>query len=229
MKSPGSLKRLKNLTSTTQAISSDSIQKLEELVDLRKGYILESIQLYEDQGFADAQNFVDSGIGKRTMNEIRRIQGYIYEIENSLLVSRTDELYDLNIRFAIFTYAGFLFSIGIMFASALIIKKKVGENDRLLTNISAINLRLSNSIENQRIKDKYIGMAAHDLRNPIGAVVSFSELIMEDQDALSPDQIDLMNQIIRSAEHSLKMLDDMLDVQKIDEGKFGHGLRLIIN
>lgn len=214
----------KKLTTTTHAIPADSILKFEELIDFRKNYILESIQIYEEQGFTAAQNFVNSGNGKRTMDDIRRIQSYIYELENLLLIERTGELYDLNIRFTIFTYAGFLFSIGIMFASALMIKRKVRENDRLLNDISAINLRLSNSIENQRIKDKYIGMAAHDLRNPIGAVVSFSELIMEDHSLLTQDQIDFMNQIIHSAEHSLKMLDDMLDVQKIDEGKFDHQL-----
>jgi signal transduction histidine kinase len=217
----------KKLTSTTNAIPPDSIQMIEDLVSSRMESIRQSIEIYEELGFSAAQNFVNTGIGKRKMDEIRRIQTYIYELENKLLVSRTNELYDLNIRFSIFTYAGFLLSIGIMFASAIVIKRKDRENGRLLNDISMINMQLSNSVENQRIKDKYIGMAAHDLRNPIGAVVSFSDLIMEDKESLTPEQLVFMHQIVHSAEHSLKMLDDMLDVQKIDEGKFDHQLENI--
>ncbi|TVQ15888.1 MAG: hypothetical protein EA364_01080 [Balneolaceae bacterium] len=214
----------KNLAFTTNVIPSDTIQKLEDLISFRKHSILESITIFENQGFAAAQTFVSTGEGKRTMDEIRNIQRFINILENDLLISRSQELYDFNTRFTFFNYAGLLFSIIIMFASALLIRRKAQKNDTLLNDISSVNIKLSNSLENQLLKDKYIGMAAHDLRNPIGAIFSYSELIMAEKENLSADQFDSMNQIVNLAEHSLKMLGDMLDVQKIDENKFGNQL-----
>ena len=51
-------------------------------------------------------------------------------------------------------------------------------------------------------KNKYVGMVAHDLRNPIGVSVSFSEILMENFD------------------QSLKLISDFLDISKIESGIF---------
>lgn len=66
-------------------------------------------------------------------------------------------------------------------------------------------------------KNYFLGMAAHDLRSPLGTIVSYSELIL-DKPETSDDDRDLVGVIQRSAEFMLSLINDLLDVSKIESG-----------
>lgn len=69
-------------------------------------------------------------------------------------------------------------------------------------------------------KSKFLGIAAHDLRNPIGAINSFSELLIESFDDLSAeDKSEFLNLIRDSSQFSLTLLNELLDISKIELGK----------
>ncbi|MBI9040969.1 HAMP domain-containing sensor histidine kinase [Lutibacter sp.] len=68
-------------------------------------------------------------------------------------------------------------------------------------------------------KNKFIGVAAHDLRNPIGAIYSFSDLIIENySEKIDVKGMKMMNHIKSLSSNSLKLLEDLLDVSKIESG-----------
>ncbi len=70
-------------------------------------------------------------------------------------------------------------------------------------------------------KNKYVGMVAHDLRNPIGVSVSFSEILMENFDQLPhEDRMEFLSQIHKNCSFSLKLISDFLDISKIESGIF---------
>lgn len=70
-------------------------------------------------------------------------------------------------------------------------------------------------------KNRYVGMVAHDLRNPIGIAVSFSEILMEECDHLTrEDRMEFLDQIHKNCSFSLKLISDFLDVSKIESGIF---------
>lgn len=68
-------------------------------------------------------------------------------------------------------------------------------------------------------KNKIIGIAAHDLRNPIGAISSFSDIILEDYSAVMDSRgikmVDYINDLSTS---SLKLLEELLNVSNIESG-----------
>lgn len=69
-------------------------------------------------------------------------------------------------------------------------------------------------------KSKFLGIAAHDLRNPIGAIHSFSKLLIESFDDFSAeDKSEFLNLIKDSSQFSLQLLNDLLDISKIELGK----------
>lgn len=75
-----------------------------------------------------------------------------------------------------------------------------------------------NKLNNQ--KNEFIGMAAHDLRNPIGVIMGYSEYILDDAEGLLPEEhIQFLKIILNSSEFMLKMLNDLLDIAKIESGK----------
>ncbi|MBF0276615.1 MAG: response regulator [SAR324 cluster bacterium] len=77
------------------------------------------------------------------------------------------------------------------------------------------------------VKNQFLGMAAHDLRNPIGIILRYSEfLIDEAKKTLTRDQLDLLNSIKISSNFMLLLLNDLLDIAKIESGKLELKLEL---
>ena len=71
-----------------------------------------------------------------------------------------------------------------------------------------------------REKNQLLGMAAHDLRNPLGIIVGVVDLLREElADSLSEENRELFSRVASSAEYMLGLIDDMLDYSKIDAGR----------
>jgi len=69
-------------------------------------------------------------------------------------------------------------------------------------------------------KSKFLGIAAHDLRNPIGAIQSFSNLIIDSYNDFSDDdKIEFLQLIKDSSQFSLNLINELLDISKIELGK----------
>jgi signal transduction histidine kinase len=73
-----------------------------------------------------------------------------------------------------------------------------------------------------KLKNQFLGMAAHDLRNPISTIMMFSELVLEsepDDYKISDDLRKILDVIRTSSEFMLRLLEELLDVVKIESGK----------
>ncbi len=69
-------------------------------------------------------------------------------------------------------------------------------------------------------KNYFLGMAAHDLRNPLGNINLFSTFLLEEtSDILNEGQIEYLNNIIYSSDYMLNLVNNLLDVSKIEAGK----------
>ena len=65
-------------------------------------------------------------------------------------------------------------------------------------------------------KNEFLGIAAHDLRNPIGNIQGFSELLEEQ---IGDEFKDYTGIIIKESSKMLNLLNDLLDISKIEAGK----------
>ncbi len=69
-------------------------------------------------------------------------------------------------------------------------------------------------------KNKFLRMAAHDIRNPVGLALSYSSLILEDFGDEINDEVKEYLKIIRqSSDFVLKLLDQLLNVAVIESGE----------
>ena len=67
-------------------------------------------------------------------------------------------------------------------------------------------------------KDRYLGIAAHDLRNPLSSIRGLSELMLETP--LEPEQQrEFLGTIRRTSNELLSLVNDLLDVAVIESGK----------
>lgn len=69
-------------------------------------------------------------------------------------------------------------------------------------------------------KNKFLGMAAHDLRNPLASIRGLSEFLREGAvGPLTPDQVELVDTIHSASQSMLDMVNELLDVATIESGE----------
>jgi signal transduction histidine kinase len=84
-------------------------------------------------------------------------------------------------------------------------------------DLAETNKKLSDLNEE---KNKYLGIAAHDLRNPIGGIYSLSDVLLTEKDSpLNSEMKEIVELIHRLSESTLDLLRELLDVSKIEAGK----------
>ncbi len=69
-------------------------------------------------------------------------------------------------------------------------------------------------------KNKFLGMAAHDLRNPLASIRGLSEFLRDGTvGELTPDQLELINLIHQASQNMVELVNDLLDVATIESGE----------
>jgi signal transduction histidine kinase len=68
-------------------------------------------------------------------------------------------------------------------------------------------------------KNQLLGMAAHDLRNPLSAISLCSEYLINELTNLPADQLEMLSTIKASSEFMLWLIEDILDLSKIESIK----------
>ena len=74
-------------------------------------------------------------------------------------------------------------------------------------------------IELNITKNKFIGIAAHDLRNPLGAIIGFSDLMREDPVIRAhPELAESVDYISMAGNSALALINDLLDYAAVESG-----------
>jgi len=69
------------------------------------------------------------------------------------------------------------------------------------------------------MKNKFIGIVAHDLRNPVISIRGFSELLLKDETTFNEEQKEFLDIIHSTSRNMLAMINDLLDISRIESGK----------
>ncbi|MDA8403198.1 MAG: response regulator [Desulfobacteraceae bacterium] len=85
------------------------------------------------------------------------------------------------------------------------LERKLLEKQRELTN-------------NNQMKNKFIGIVAHDLRNPLISIRGFSELLIKDSQNFTSEQNEFLDIIHTTSRNMLAMINDLLDISRIESG-----------
>ncbi len=69
-------------------------------------------------------------------------------------------------------------------------------------------------------KSLFLATMSHELRTPLNSIIGFSKLLAKNGDGnLTDDQINHIQRVLRNGEELLALINDVLDLSKIDAGK----------
>jgi len=95
--------------------------------------------------------------------------------------------------------------------------RDITERKRFDTALREKNVELERA---NQAKDRFLATMSHELRTPLNAVIGFTgTLLMKLPGPLNADQEKQLKTIQSSAQHLLSLINDLLDLAKIDAGK----------
>ena len=71
-----------------------------------------------------------------------------------------------------------------------------------------------------RLKSEFLASMSHELRTPLHTIIGFSELLTEEvEGALTPKQKRFIGHILQDSRHLLELINEILDLSKIEAGR----------
>jgi signal transduction histidine kinase len=89
------------------------------------------------------------------------------------------------------------------------------ENVRLFDEIQEKSRQLAEASQH---KSQFLANMSHELRTPLNAIIGFSEMLREDTEALKQDT-EPLDRVLRAGRHLLALINDILDLSKIEAGR----------
>jgi signal transduction histidine kinase/CheY-like chemotaxis protein len=74
--------------------------------------------------------------------------------------------------------------------------------------------------EANKIKSEFLAKMSHELRTPLNAIIGITEMMAEDAEEFGDnDYVEPLGRVLRSGKHLLALINDILDLSKIEAGK----------
>jgi PAS domain S-box-containing protein len=75
-------------------------------------------------------------------------------------------------------------------------------------------------LEANRMKSEFLANMSHELRTPLNGIIGFTEFLVDEKPGpLMPKQKEYMGDVLNSARHLLQLINDVLDLAKVEAGK----------
>jgi PAS domain S-box-containing protein len=104
------------------------------------------------------------------------------------------------------------------------VKRDVSERVQRELALEETNLALRKArdaaLQSNRAKSEFLANMSHELRTPLNAIIGYGELLLEDAEAASQGSLSAdLKKILAAGRHLLALINDVLDMSKIEAGK----------
>ena len=87
-------------------------------------------------------------------------------------------------------------------------------------NLRELEKQKESAFEANRLKSEFLASMSHELRTPLNAIIGFTELVIDGRSgSLNDKQKEYLGDVHGSALHLLQLINDVLDLAKVEAGK----------
>jgi len=105
-------------------------------------------------------------------------------------------------------------------ARAVLLADLAGKNAELARANEELDRERNRAQQESRFKSRFLASMSHELRTPLNAIIGFSELLHEELfGQLNATQKDYVHNVLVSGRHLLSLINDVLDLSKIEAGR----------
>ncbi|GEM_PF-4869901 len=209
--------KLKNLTKDN-AMQISNLNLLKNELDIEIANNEKILETFNQKGFNAATNLFLSRLNQNVIQQIDEKSMEIKTIEESLLKHR-----DISAQGAkeSFYFTMFVLSClaDVLFIILLLyIRARDKKHFQLQQEYQqSLIYKAEKAEEVSRIKSEFLANMSHELRNPLNAIIGFAEIIHSEKvDKVSPKHKEFLEDIIQSGKHLLQLINDILDLAKIE-------------
>ncbi|MEO8972586.1 MAG: ATP-binding protein, partial [Ktedonobacteraceae bacterium] len=101
--------------------------------------------------------------------------------------------------------------------AASTITHDMSEQKRMVEELMAVNAALE---EANQARSQFLSTMSHELRTPLASIIGFSQMLVDDEDIanLNQQQHNDLARILKNGQHLLSLINDVLDLAKIEAG-----------
>lgn len=100
------------------------------------------------------------------------------------------------------------------------LESKIDERTRELQSLNqALTIAERKANEANEAKSAFLANMSHEIRTPMTAILGFTEILRDDSDSTATEQQAFLDTIHRNGDHLLTIIDEILDLAKIESGK----------
>ena len=92
-------------------------------------------------------------------------------------------------------------------------------NDKLIRKHDELEEARRQAEEASRLKSDFLANTSHELRTPLNGMIGFLRLVLDDMADSDEEKIEFIQESHNSAIHLLNLINDVLDIAKIEAGK----------
>ncbi len=213
-------------------IQQRRLNELEPLVSAQLAVFQQTLDLQRNQGFDVALQAIRTGKGKLLMDEIRQLIGQMGDTENELLKQRSATSEAQAQTTTLVVVLGSLVAALIVALAIFTLDQDINKRMRVEEQLQTLNSELEQRVSDRtqeleaasRAKDEFLSILSHELRTPLNAVLGWSRLLRGGQlsSAKTAQAIEIIE---RNAKSQSQLIDDLLDISRVIQGKLRLNVR----